>query len=97
MTGSSTLNMYRRFGLWWFTNANWNMLYIKLRSITTELLKGRPEHSSALGPKRGNDTDPHMGPRIMHGVPIKHVIKLDDNTDIPDDKVLVVSNEILND
>jgi hypothetical protein len=56
MTGSSTLNMYRRFELWWFSNATWNVLRIKLRSITIGLLKGRPEYSSALGPERENDT-----------------------------------------
>jgi len=48
--------MYWRFELWWFTNATWNVLRIKLRSITIGLLKGRPEYSSALGPDRENDT-----------------------------------------
>jgi len=56
MTGSSTLNMYRRFEPWWLANATWNVLRIKLRSITIGLLKGRPEYRSALGPERENDT-----------------------------------------
>ena len=34
-------------------NATWNVLCIKLHSITIGLLKGR--HSGALGPKREND------------------------------------------
>jgi hypothetical protein len=56
MMGSSTLNMYRRFELWWFTNGTWDMLHMKLRSIITGLLKGRSEYSSALGPEREDDT-----------------------------------------
>ena len=39
-----------------FINATWSVLRIKLRSITIGLFKGRPEYSSALGPKRENDT-----------------------------------------
>jgi hypothetical protein len=35
---------------------HWNVLRIKLRSITIGLPKGRPEYSSALGPERENDT-----------------------------------------
>jgi hypothetical protein len=52
---SSTLNMCRRYELWWFKNATWNMLRIKLHSITIGLLKGRPEYSSVLRPEREND------------------------------------------
>jgi hypothetical protein len=36
-------------------NATWNVSHIKLRSITIGLLKGRPEYSSAIGPKQENN------------------------------------------
>jgi hypothetical protein len=70
--------------------------------VTVEWVELRACESDSLSPSEGIDEvvachiplDPHMGPRIMHGVPIKNVIKLDDSTDIPDGKVLVVSNEI---
>ena len=35
-----------------------------------------------------------QGSCIMYDAPVKNVIKLDDSTDKPDGKVLVVSNEI---
>jgi hypothetical protein len=56
MTGSSTLNVYRRFELRSFTGATWKVLRMKLRSITAGLLKGRPEYISVPGLERENDT-----------------------------------------
>jgi hypothetical protein len=36
-----------------------------------------------------------MGPRIIYDAPVQNIIRLDDRTDKPDGKVLIVSNEIL--